>query len=267
MSTSAHSFAQNNHGEGIYFNSTDQCFKCKSKMNYFSFKDKIEASTIIITHQRYSTSGFEIKYNHPFTNDNFVLVHNGVINNFLGKEGSDTFGFWVQFNKSFNNIKGHFSREDKIKKVIKELFKEDHGSYSILILDKKTKISYYFKNNGTDINFYENNNYLFITTNSDNHIFLNLLDTNFKELKIEDRKIYKIKDNFKVVEIYTFPEEKIEIEVKEDKQKSFLDRHICSECHKLIFGTSYSFGPDTLCESCWDKSSAITPYQISKEED
>lgn len=209
MGVSSNSFASNSDGEGIYISSSDKVHKSMVKMNMFEHENDIENSNVIISHQRLSTSGFELEYNHPFDNDDFVLVHNGVINQFKGEIGSDTYGFWLKFNEEFNAIKTKSTREQKIIQVIKKLFKVNQGSYSILIFDKKTNESYYFR--GADypgIYFYQNKNYLFITTNGHNYNFLPMLcEDDFVELDIKTRKIYKIDANGMVFNSEDLPKE------------------------------------------------------------
>jgi predicted glutamine amidotransferase len=82
MASSSHSFASNSHGEGIYTNSNNKVIKSLNKIDFSSLSNDIENSDVIITHQRWSTSGFEVEFNHPFENESFILVHNGVINQF-----------------------------------------------------------------------------------------------------------------------------------------------------------------------------------------
>lgn len=201
MQASAHSFIHNSDGEGAYFSSNHQVVKEKNKINYNQYESEIEDSNIVITHQRLSTSGFEVKYNHPFINNNFVLVHNGVINKFKCDEGSDTSGFFDKFTNEFINDKSHISREQKIVKILRNIIRPDDGSFSIIILDRKTNIGYYFKNSMPRINFYTNEDLLFITTASENQLFLDPISDNFAELEIEDNTIYKIAQNGEVMVI------------------------------------------------------------------
>lgn len=196
MSTTSNSFNFNNHGEGFYLDYLDTLFKSKDKINYYKFRNKINKSKNIITHQRLSTSGFEVRYNHPFKNKNFVMVHNGVINQFKKKVGSDSAGFFEEFNILFHkNFRVDNNRKSAIVKTIKELFKKDVGSYSILIFDKKEHVSYYFKDYTTSINFYTNKEFLYITTSYSNSNFLNLLNSKeeFKQIEIKENMIYLIK--------------------------------------------------------------------------
>lgn len=254
MAVTSHSFARNNDGEGIYIKSIDKIIKSKSKINYFDYQKDIETSDIVITHQRLSTSGFEIDFNHPFENKEFVMVHNGIINQFKRNEGSDTYGFWLSFNESMMPITSlnKSDRDDRIRKSIKKLFKDDSGSYSIFIYDKKTKQSYYFKNDSTSINFYKNDDYLFITTNDDNKTFLEMLsDNKFIELDIKPRTVYLIELDKEVYKIFNLSQsKKLSFTFKEYSKKFY---QLCDSCGQIIPNKCFksSIDPElTLCESC-----------------
>jgi len=260
MAVSSHSFVANDNGEGIFTSSNNLVHKQLDKINYFKFSSDIEKSNVVITHQRFSTSGFELEYNHPFENSQFVLVHNGVINQFKETQGSDTFGFWNKFNTEFNSITQHVSREEKITRVLQKLFAKDEGSYSILIFDKKTRQSYYFKGtNYPSIHFYSNDEYLFITTNSENSVFLSLLtDTEFNVLDIKDRKIYKISQDMICSKIADLPEIKTNFAFK----TTFVERYspnvdCCDECFFEINGTSYELAGRSLCSECWSRLNTL----------
>jgi hypothetical protein len=237
QAVSSHSFAHNNHGEGVFFSSNNSVYKSKEKIDYNKlFEEKFDNSKVIITHQRFSTSGFEVKYNHPFFNDDFVLVHNGVINQFLNGSGSDTSGFFKAFVKSFNKIDyRHISRQQKIVKVIRDLFEDDKGTYSILIYDKRTKQSYYFRNYPS-IHFYKNKDFLFITTESDNKIFLPMIsDKEFIELEIKSREIYHINEKAEVYKIGELPEQKITIVDEDEEEKEKEDENDEDEIKRVSF--------------------------------
>jgi len=189
MATTSNSFTNNPDGEGFWAGGV--LVKGYEKINYVKYAEQIIDSNIVITHQRLSTSGHDEKYCHPFEDDDFVLVHNGIINDFLGKNGSDTYGFFKQFTKQFKKDKGK-NREERIKKIIKDLLENlSFGSYSIALFDKKTEKLYYFKNFSTEIHFYENENFIYISTIEENKLFLNLIGEGFKELDIKDNIIYR----------------------------------------------------------------------------
>jgi len=228
MATTSNSFTRNNNGEGFYCDNNNTTFKSDNKINYNDFKD-INQSKIILTHQRLSTSGFNKKYHHPFINKDFVLVHNGIINQFKNKKGSDSYGFFNKFNDEFyKNLKKDKNREKAILKAIKNLFLKDIGSYSILILDKKTNISYYFKDSYTKIEFFKNDEGLYITTLDENELFLNLLSNKkFKQLDIKPNKIYSIKPNCDVFDL-GFIRVEVEVEIKNKKG------HLCAQDKKNL---------------------------------
>lgn len=208
QSVSSHSWISNNHGEGVFFSGDDNVFKSEKKIDYTKphLSERIDNSRVIITHQRFSTSGFKIKYNHPFSNEDFVLVHNGVVNQFLNGSGSDTHGLFNEFNKEFKKLQGSGSRQKRIIQTIKNLFDDNRGTYSILIFDKKTRQSYYFRNFPA-INFYKNDEFLFITTESNNQKFLSLIsDKKFVQLDIKSREIYHITGKGEVFKVGGLPE-------------------------------------------------------------
>lgn len=197
METTLNSFSRNPDGEGFYCSDGNLLIKRKNKINLFKYRKNLKKSNIIITHQRLSTSGHEIEYNHPFRSKEFILVHNGIINDFLGKNGSDTYGFFKRFVKIFDKLEG--KREEKIIYSIKELLDNlKFGSFSIALLDKTTNNLYYFKNENTSINFLKSKSFLFVTTLYENKYFLDRFDENFKETKIEDHLIYRINENLNI---------------------------------------------------------------------
>ena len=232
QSVTSNSYAHNYHADGIYTSSDNKVRKSTEKLNLFKYQEQIDKSNIIITHQRLSSSGFSSEYHHPFENKEFILVHNGVINQFKKDTGSDTYGFFLDFIKEFENLKYlHYSRDEIIIKSLKNLFKEDAGWYSILIHDKKTKLSYYFKNTSPSINFYKIDNILYISTIDDNKKFISLLDTNPEEkLKVYDIKdncIYRIKEienKISVVNVGELCNKKIAPVIYEKKYKNYWER-------------------------------------------
>lgn len=211
MAASSHSFVNNSYGEGIYTSFDNKVIKSSKKIDFTKLSKSINHSNFIITHQRLATSGFQEKYNHPFENEDFVIVHNGVINDFLKTKGSDSWGFFVDFIKNFKEDLSHL-REDRIISVLKSMFNNVNGWYSIFIYDKKDKVGYYFKDSRTQITFVRYKGCLYITTASSNLEFLSLLDDNqnsyhkkyydnVNELDIKDNILYKIyfgKDHIKV---------------------------------------------------------------------
>ena len=200
-SATSHSFIHNHDGEGFYFDGTDKVIKSKNKIDLTEHIGDMSKSLLIMAHERFSTHGNTEEFIHPFSNDDFVLVHNGVLHSFVEKYGeSDTFGFFKQFVRQFNELeKG--TREDRIIQSIKLLLDDlDWGSYSIAIWDKKDRYLYYFKNYQTEINIFGHDDFLFITTNSDNKEFLKYFEGKIVQYNPKNRMIYQIKEDLSIWE-------------------------------------------------------------------
>ena len=189
------SYLKNSDGDGVYFSSNKRLIKGKKKINLCLYPKSICKSKFILTHQRISTSGYEEKYTQPFKSkkENFVLVHNGIMDQFKGTVGSDTFGYFFNyFLEEFRTLKG--SREKKIIDSINNTLKDCIGSYSIGLFDIKRNVLYYFKNQSRYITFYksDDDNLLYITSNEDNKQYLEFFNRNFSEIEIKEKRIYKI---------------------------------------------------------------------------
>ena len=250
MAVSSNSFASNDNGEGIWTDSDNQTIKNDNKIDYYTLRNKINDSNTIITHQRISTSGHVLEFNQPFQNQDFVFVHNGVINKFLKAKGSDSWGFWLSFNETFKKKK--MLRDFAIIETIKELLNDESGSFSIFIHDKVQGRSYYFKNSSTDIHFYRHLGILYITTNSANERFLTLLgDGKTKELEIKDYKIYGISDTEESDYLKIDILDEIKEKVSPFKSWSLNDEEVCENCFEQINGPKYTNRDGTFCLECY----------------
>jgi predicted glutamine amidotransferase len=193
-STTAKSYTTNDDGEGFYFDN-GTLHKSLYKLNPLDYVNDINSSNMILTHQRIATSGKSEEYLHPFDSEEFVLMHNGVLSDFVMNENdhSDTFNMFQKFIKDFGLSKNP-ERKGKIVETIRGIFDKLSGSYSVAIYDKTTKVIYYFKNDRTSMYFYINANkdFFYMTTSKDNEKLLCLLDGKFYEKEVEDYKIYEI---------------------------------------------------------------------------
>lgn len=187
------SFKFNRDGEGYYLNK--KLIRSTKKINTFALSREIYVSKYILTHQRLATSAKTKEYTQPFESEEFVLMHNGILNDFLDlkkeKERSDTFLFFKKFQEKFSEKRGE--RTNRIVVTIKELLDNiTAGFFSIAIYDKEEDVVYYFKDNITNISFFRNKDLLYITTSDSNEIYLKIFTKEYKKMKVFDFCIYKI---------------------------------------------------------------------------
>ena len=185
------SYLMNSDGDGFYFSSTDYLTKSPNKINILGFIKEIQDSQFIISHQRIATSGKTEDYLQPFSNEDFVLVHNGILSCFVRGEKSDTYALFLDFNKEFK-LGDEKTREKNIVKALQTLLNNAYGSYSICLYDKKTQNLYYFKNSMTDIHIYRSKDKreVFITTSKENIEYLEIYGK-FGKIDIKNNQIYR----------------------------------------------------------------------------
>ena len=201
QSVTSASFKHNNHGDGVFLSDgkNNILFKSIKKINYIDFYKSINKSKYILTHQRIATSGYGEKFTQPFENDEFVILHNGILAKYDVNDNSDTYNFFVEFYELFKKIDIE-DRQRKIYTIVKQLLDGKQGSFSIALFDKKTQVLYYFKNDTTSINFFRSKSMLYITTSYENGVFLDMINTKFKKFNVRDYAIYSIliNDNNKI---------------------------------------------------------------------
>lgn len=203
QSVTSHSYTTNNDGEGFYADNSKRVVKSLNKINYFQYKEILEKSKVIITHQRQATSGFHFKYTQPLASKEFVIVHNGIMSDFAFNQHSDTYNFFQLFLKRFEK-KQKGNREKQIIKAIKSILNkaEFYCSYSIALFDKITGNLYYFKNKYTKINLFMGRGMIYITTSEENKNLLELFKMEkFQKLEIQDYVIYRIDANLKIMPV------------------------------------------------------------------
>ena len=180
----AASYAMNTDGARVYFNNGNKLVTSANNIDINKYKNNFINSSVVIGHERISTSGHSLDNLQPFMNERFVFVHNGVLYEFNNhKEKSDSKQLFEVFIRNF-------SLTNDVAIAIKQALKTEGGSYSILIYDKKEEIGYYFKNGATSISFYAGEGILFISTKDNNKYFF----SDLKEVKIKSYNIYKIEN-------------------------------------------------------------------------
>lgn len=191
MSACAYSYATNSDANGFYFSNGNKLIRHTEYINLLKREDAFNKSSVVIGHQRISTSGFNFKSTQPFKQNGFIFVHNGVLTEYDYKQDlSDS----AQYFKRFLN---HYKTERDIIKAIQDVFNDASGSFSIFIYHISSHTGYYFKSSSTNIEFYLNPHFLFITTSSKNAVFFK---QKLQPIKIENFKIYKITQDLQVIE-------------------------------------------------------------------
>lgn len=214
-----------NHCAFGFFNDKTS-FKAKGRFNLGTFFDnnKLLNSNFIIGHNRLATTGTKEnnRNNHPFEVGDFVLVHNGVIENHKelrikyninSKIKTDSFVILWLIEHFFKKSKLN-NRVERIAQAVKKTTKKLNGYYSVFLYDKINNDIYYFKNSLTEFSFCLFDDSLLVgTTNPRNleHLFLNErfvfneeLFEQKKTLKIDDNTLYLINDSEFIKEIAKF---------------------------------------------------------------
>lgn len=253
--TTGASFLSNSDGEGVYFSGTQKVLKSTTKIRYGNYQRDFKRSRVVMTHQRLSTSGFSKKYIHPFHNEEFAMVHNGVVSSYAKGKRSDTHNLFQKFLSEYakrRNMEEQVSHEARIIKTIKTVFNGLEGSWSIALYDKATHQLYYWKNSSPSINFYSTKEWLFISTADRDK----LLPADTKMIDVKDYTIYRVQSNGKVYNIGS-------IEKPTTSQYYYSDKHY-NDYQKYWRQREREGKEKTKKE---DKKTSVTVVKNSKERD
>lgn len=194
-------------------------FKRAGLVDFKKFDLKVlTQDNFIIGHNRLSTGG-KAKFNHnnhPFTLNNLVMVHNGIINNEtelsnnkISKIDTDSYSVLQNINrllKKYEN-KGK-KRTDAIIRAIRKTASKIDGSYSIFIFDKITNNIFYFKNSKTSFYFIEIDKNILIGTTDTTKLKYIYKDKSYTSIEIEDDRVYLINNKLKLKDVGKFEEKK-----------------------------------------------------------
>lgn len=255
---SSYSYGGNSDGDGL---GSERMFVAGvKKQDYTIFRDEIEKSKFLVSHQRLKTSGTYKDYQ-PFQSNRFVFAHNGVLSEFAKDGKSDTHVLFDKFRKVFSKEVG----DDKTRIVnsIKMLLDEVSGTFSVAILDKWREKLYYFKNSTTRLTAWRSRNSIYMTTVDSNEVFLDLLGEKFKEIEIEDYTIYEIRVGSRIVmrKVGGIQEKKWEVkkhwknkQTKSDIKELFgdLGREDCKE-NRVIVDDERERIRKGYCAFCWSR--------------
>ena len=131
-------------------------------------------SPFVLAHNRFKTSGKVKKRNsHPFSNERFIWVHNGIISNDTELEKQYKLdGLRVDSEVIGEILLAKSKEEQDILKAIENTLKEIAGSLSVLLWDKDTKRMFYFRHSCrfTFKLFHNETDYVIIGSTDDNNM-------------------------------------------------------------------------------------------------
>jgi len=186
------SYLKNKDGDGFYTLKNNRTLKHIEKSTN-KIKIKSPKEWFICSHQRYTTSGHDEKYTHPFETEDFVLVHNGVFYNLGSNGASDTSEFVEKLQENYSKKKGMV---EAIKKTVSKV----QGYFSVVVYDKNDKQVYYFKDEGASISLIENKDYFILSTSDSNLDYVNYeMEWDEQQYTLKNNKIYTLLDGLKIV--------------------------------------------------------------------
>lgn len=186
---SFNSWNTNNDGEGMLG------FRTKHINKYRSVHKLIyrQGYWLLATHQRFGTSGTKgVENAHPFETDHLVLMHNGIISGLGTKDASDT--------KVYVDIlENEYQKDLDIAQAINRTNLACGGSYSVIVYVKGTGKVYYYKNSGTRMSAIMGEDWLVMSTDSQNVEYAKRFFRTYTEVKVQDNTLYDVTAGLKPV--------------------------------------------------------------------
>jgi glucosamine--fructose-6-phosphate aminotransferase (isomerizing) len=174
------------------------------------------ASRLGIGHNRWATHGAKNDTNaHPhISNDKrFVLVHNGIIENYLQLKielMNNGYTFYSQTDTEVivNLISYHFNQCNNTFEAVKKTIERLEGTYGIIVMNSEEEDKLYAVRNGSPLLIGYNNDYAIIT--SEQSGFCNMVNT-YITLNNDDICVINISDKINVQTTNYYNEKKITI--------------------------------------------------------
>jgi glucosamine 6-phosphate synthetase-like amidotransferase/phosphosugar isomerase protein len=189
------SFKTNNDAEGHYCEN----FKVTTSTEKQIFRG---THSMIVAHERFSTSGKIAEMSQPLEDENFILTHNGVFGGLGNKDESDSFIYLKKLEKEFAKTKD-------TKTAINNVNKETAGYYSIVLYNKKTKEHLYYKHNA-NMFMIKSKEWVLMSTSKENVEYMRRyfgLSEDIEEVK--ENILFDLNDDMTALgslEYYVYPE-------------------------------------------------------------
>jgi len=176
------SFKSNDDGEGFF----NEKYKVKTSVEKIIYKGN---HSMLVTHQRYSTSGKVPEMTQPLENEDFIIVHNGMFYGLGREKKSDTAQYLFELSKEYK-------KTGDLLEALKTLNYRTDGYYSVVIYNKADKSLTYYKSYQSDMFMVQTDDYLLMSTSKQNALYMKRFFKIEEELmEIEDGKFYDMLDN------------------------------------------------------------------------
>lgn len=180
---------RNNDGEGcLYFSGYNKLYAKRSlkKLKY----NEINNTWFLCSHQRLATIGDGKKNSHPHTSRDFICFHNGVFSGIGNKKQSDTKVYLKELQRNYTTCNGD------IEKALNKTHDKIDGSYSVILVHKRTRDVFYYKDYYTYLYYIENRKYLIMSTLKENIEYAKYLFNIKSEIKeAKESLIYELIHN------------------------------------------------------------------------
>jgi len=184
---SFYSFQSNSDGEGYLAFDNDEMRTGKSlgKIRYGL------PSYLLMTHQRFTTSGKGVDNVHPHETQDLVVMHNGVISTLGDDKKSDT-SYYADM------LQELYIEHQDVTKAVRALALKTRGTYSVVVVEKASSKVFYYKEKSTNMFMTSNDKYLIMSTNENNVKFAKFwFKIKQKVKEVEELYIYDVLNKFK----------------------------------------------------------------------
>ena len=192
---------------------------CYHELAEYIHKNNI-ITNVALGHTRWATHGSKTENNaHPHIsqNGNIILVHNGIINNFLTIKLdliNNGYCFYSDTDTEIiaNLIEYNWLQTKNMEIAIKRTLNIIEGTWGFIIINTNEIDKYYITRKGSPLLFGINDNYIICTSESNG--FVGLVDN---YIAINNDQIFKVENNdYKIINLYESLSNKLYILDKED---------------------------------------------------
>lgn len=186
---SFNSYLKNDDAEGYYC----EDFKPKKAIHKQIIRGR---HSLIVSHQRISTSGKNENMTQPIETDHFLVTHNGVFFGLGTVDDSDTYNYALKLEEKY-------AKNNSLIASLKELNKETDGRYSVAVYNKETREFIYYKCRGSFMYQAISKNYIMMSTIKDNvQYMVKYFNEEADISEVENTKFLDLNNNLEVIDTF-----------------------------------------------------------------